>query len=40
MLEWCRRTGMSRATYFNRKRGLSERMPNHAVAGSEQGPGN
>ncbi len=31
--EWCRRTGKSRGTYFNRKRSLSERMTNHPVAG-------
>ncbi len=31
--EWCQRTGKSRATYFNRKRNLRDRMTNHPVAG-------
>jgi hypothetical protein len=30
--EWCRRTGKSRATYFNRKRSMWDRMSNHPVA--------
>lgn len=31
--EWCRRTGKCRATYFNRKRSLLDRMKGHPLQG-------